>query len=381
MAIDTTGSQEGQQLSRDAQIVRTSIVGIAANMLLAAFKAAVGLLSNSIAIVLDAVNNLSDALSSVITIVGTKLAGRTPDRKHPYGYGRIEYITTIIIGAIVLAAGFTSLKESVSSIINHEVASYETVTLVIVAVAVVAKVVLGRYVKAVGERVGSDSLVALGTDATMDSIISASTLVAAFIYIIWGVSLEGWLGAVISVVIMKAGFDILKEALDKILGQRVDGDLSRAIKQTVAETEGVYGAYDLVLNDYGPDRLTGSVHVEVDDDATARDIDIITRRIQQAVFAKYGVIINTVGVYATNNTGLAGQIRERAYEVAKAHPEVLETHGFYLDEELDRLLSFDVVVSFDSKDRQAVADEIRREVQELYPQYKTVVLLDEDVSE
>jgi divalent metal cation (Fe/Co/Zn/Cd) transporter len=179
---------------------------------------------------------------------------------------------------------------------------------------------------------------------------------------------------------MKAGFDILKEALDKILGQRVDGDLSRAIKQTVAETEGVYGAYDLVLNDYGPDRLTGSVHVEVDDDATARDIDIITRRIQQAVFAKYGVIINTVGVYATNNTGLAGQIRERAYEVAKAHPEVLETHGFYLDEELDRL-SFDVVVSFDSKDRQAVADEIRREVQELYPQYKTVVLLDEDVSE
>ncbi|ACV23088.1 cation diffusion facilitator family transporter [Slackia heliotrinireducens] len=380
MAIDTTGSQEGQQLSRDAQIVRTSIVGIAANMLLAAFKAAVGLLSNSIAIVLDAVNNLSDALSSVITIVGTKLAGRTPDRKHPYGYGRIEYITTIIIGAIVLAAGFTSLKESVSSIINHEVASYETVTLVIVAVAVVAKVVLGRYVKAVGERVGSDSLVASGTDATMDSIISASTLVAAFIYIIWGVSLEGWLGAVISVVIMKAGFDILKEALDKILGQRVDGDLSRAIKQTVAETEGVYGAYDLVLNDYGPDRLTGSVHVEVDDDATARDIDIITRRIQQAVFAKYGVIINTVGVYATNNTGLAGQIRERAYEVAKAHPEVLETHGFYLDEELDRL-SFDVVVSFDSKDRQAVADEIRREVQELYPQYKTVVLLDEDVSE
>ena len=180
--------------NREAQIVRTSIIGIIANVALAAFKAAVGTLSSSIAIVLDAVNNLSDALSSVITIVGTKLAAKAPDREHPYGHGRAEYLTTIVIAVIVLGAGISSLKESVERILNPEQSSYETVTLIIVAVAVVAKILLGTYFKAHGKALGSDTLVASGEDATMDSLISASTLVAALINVFFGLSLEAWLG-------------------------------------------------------------------------------------------------------------------------------------------------------------------------------------------
>ena len=185
---------------RNKKIVRTSIVGIIANVLLAGFKAAVGIISGSIAIVLDAVNNLSDALSSVITIIGTKLAGKEPDKKHPLGYGRIEYLSAALISVIVLYAGITSLVESVKKIITPETPSYKLPSLIIVAVAIVVKIVLGTYVKKVGESVNSESLVASGEDAKLDSVISASTLLAAIIFIFSGISLEAWLGAIISFV-------------------------------------------------------------------------------------------------------------------------------------------------------------------------------------
>ena len=184
--------------SRNAVIIRTSIIGILANVFLAAFKAVVGFASNSIAIVMDAVNNVSDAASSVITIVGTKLAGKEPDRKHPFGYGRIEYLSAMVISILVLYAGITAFVESVKKIINPDTPDYSAVTLIIVAVAVVVKIILGRYVKGVGKKVNSDSLVNSGEDATLDSIISASTLVAAAIYLIFHISLEAWLGAIIA---------------------------------------------------------------------------------------------------------------------------------------------------------------------------------------
>ena len=239
--------------NREKTIVRTSIIGIAANIVLAAFKAAVGVFSHSIAIVLDAVNNLSDALSSVITIVGTKLAGKGPDKKHPLGHGRVEYLTAMVIAVLVMYAGITSLVESVKQIINPEMPDYKGVSLIIIAVSVLAKVVLGRYVKSVGERVKSDSLIASGTDATMDAAISASTLVAAGIFLWKGLSLEAYLGLIISLVIIKAGIDILRETISQIIGERVDSDLAVDIKKTVTGFEDVAGAYDLVLHSYGPD--------------------------------------------------------------------------------------------------------------------------------
>lgn len=217
------------ETNRDKIIIRTSIIGILANVLLASFKAVIGVLTNSIAVTLDAVNNLSDAASSVITIVGTKLAGREPDRKHPFGYGRIEYLSAMIISIIVLYAGITSFTESVKKIIHPETPDYSTISLIIIAVAVVVKIVLGRYVKGVGEKVNSDSLVNSGEDATLDSIISASTLAAAAVYLLAGIRLEAWLGAIISVVIIKSGIEMLRDTLSEILGERADADLAKAI--------------------------------------------------------------------------------------------------------------------------------------------------------
>ena len=206
-------------MDREKTIVKTGIIGIVTNILLAAFKAFVGLLSNSIAIILDAVNNLSDALSSTITIIGTKLAGKKPDKKHPMGHGRIEYISAAIISMIVLYAGITSLIESVKKIINPVTPEYKTVTLIIVAVAVVVKIVLGTYVKKTGEKVNSDALKASGKDALFDSIISASTLVAAIVFLISGVGIEAYLGAAISVIIIKSGVEMTGDLVERLSAQ------------------------------------------------------------------------------------------------------------------------------------------------------------------
>ena len=245
-------------MDRSSQIIRTSWIGIIANVLLAAFKAGVGLLASSVAIVMDAVNNLSDALSSVITIVGTKLSQRPADRKHPFGFGRIEYFSAIIIAVIVLSAGITSLIESVKKIINPTTPTYTTTTLIVIIVAIVVKLVLGRYVKGQGEKLKSDALIASGSDALFDAIITLATLISAGVMLLWGISLDGILGALISLVIIKAGIEMLASPVNELLGAKISPELLSQIKREVNEHEEVLGVFDIIVHNYGPDVQIGS---------------------------------------------------------------------------------------------------------------------------
>ena len=373
--------QEDRAQAREKQIVRTSIIGIGTNVALAGFKAAVGLLTNSIAIVLDAVNNISDAGSSLITIIGTKLAGKQPDKKHPFGHGRVEYLSALLISVIVLYAGITSLIESVKEILHPSSPEYTTVSLVIVGVAVLVKIILGRYVKGVGEKVNSDSLVNSGTDAMLDSVISASTLVAAIVYLTTRISLEAWLGAIISIVIIKSGIDMLRETISQLLGESVDAEFARAIKKTVLSFPGVSGAYDLVLNNYGPDAYNGSIHIEVPDTYTASELDELIRSITMKVYEEHQVILTAVGVYSVNTgENEAARMRDRIYEEVRAHQYVNQVHGFYVNEE-KKTIRFDVVVSFDAPDRRKVWAEVCEKVQQMYPDYTLLVAMDSDFSE
>ena len=370
-----------EQANRDKTIIRTSVIGIAANVFLAAFKAVVGLTANSIAIVMDAVNNLSDAASSVITIVGTKLAGKEPDKKHPFGYGRIEYLSAMLISMLVLYAGVTAFVESVKKIIHPDTPEYGAAALIIVAVAVAVKIVLGRYVKSVGEKVNSDSLVNSGTDATMDAVISAATLLAAGIYLLFHISLEAWLGAVIAAVIIKSGIEMLRDTLSKILGERADAQLARDIKETINAYPEVSGAYDLVLHNYGPDAFNGSVHIEVPDTLSADDLDKLLRKIMVEVYQKHNVLLTAIGVYSVNTRDPeASAAREAVSRIVLAHPHVLQMHGFYMDK-AEKTLRFDIVVSFDAPDRGQVYREVCESVQEAYPDYALQVAMDTDFSE
>ena len=363
-------------MSRQDKIVKTSIIGIIVNLILVAFKATIGILVNSIAITLDAVNNLTDALSSIITIIGTKLAGKAPDKDHPYGYGRIEYFSSVIIAAIVLWAGITALMESWPKIFHPDVTSYTTVSLVIIAVAVVVKFLLGRYVKGVGEKINSQALVASGSDAFFDAILSLSTLIAAIISIFFHISLEGILGVIISIVIIKASIDMLRETLDSMIGARADSELSRIIKESICEVDGVYGAYDLTLHNYGPESMQGSVHIEISDDLTAKEIHPLTRNLAYKIYKEFSIAL-TFGIYAKNDE--YSEIREELERIASEYEEVIEIHGFYVDKKLNAV-TFDIIVDFDAE-RNKIKDEIISKIKSKYPEFNYIIIDDYDVSD
>ncbi|MCR5561506.1 MAG: cation diffusion facilitator family transporter [Bacteroidales bacterium] len=369
-----------KQKEREAIIIRTSVIGIGANVLLAAFKAVVGLLSNSIAITLDAVNNLDDALSSVITIIGTKLAGKPADRKHPYGHGRVEYITAMIIAVIVLYAGLTSFTESVRKILHPERPSYSAAALVIVASAVLVKIILGRYVKGVGEKVKSDSLVASGADASFDAVISASTLAAAILFMLFEISLESYLGAAISLVIIKSGYEMLSDTISEVLGRRVDQETADSVKTLTASFPEVQGVYDLTLHNYGPDKLIGSVHVEVDEGVSVNRIDEMSREITRKVYGETGIIIEAVGIYAVESHDPAIlAMKDAILGIIRRHDYILETHGFHVNKK-DKVISVDFVADFNCPDRKSLYADISREIQEACPDYRLMLTMDVDTS-
>lgn len=365
---------------REETLIKTSIIGIAANLFLAATKAVIGMLSNSIAIILDAVNNVSDAASSVITIIGAKLAGKEPDKKHPFGHGRVEYMTALVIAAIILYAGITSLIEAVKKIINPEIPEYTSVTLVIVVIAVLVKVVLGLYVRKKGREIKAETLVNSGTDALMDAVVSTATLIAAIIYILFHVSVEAWLGAIISLVIMKAGIEMVQETVSKLLGEPGDIELVKEIKKTIAEFPEVRGVFDLILNDYGPDTYTGSVHIEVDDSMSMRELDILTRNITDRIFDKIGVYLTGISIYSISSSEHIMEIRKNIASIALQNKFVRQIHGFFIDEE-KKEIKFDCVVSFDAGSRKMVVADVKERVRGKYPDYDITILLDTDYNE
>lgn len=369
-----------EMAARGRIIVRTSVVGIIVNILLAAFKAAVGFTANSIAVLLDAVNNLSDALSSVITVVGAKLAGRKPDREHPFGHGRIEYLSAMIIAAIVFYAGLTSLWESGKKIFEPEPADYSMVSLFIIAIAVLVKIVLGRYFKQQGKAAESGALVASGADALFDAVLSFSVLVSALVYLGTGVSLEAYVGVIIALFILKSGIDMMRDTLNDILGERPDPVLVRRIKGMLAAEPEIRGAYDLMLNNYGPGRNYASVHIELPDTMTVEEVDRLTRRIHDKVYEATGVRLMGVTVYSYNtNDAEAIAMRKQVYKIVLAHREwILQVHGFYVNRE-KKDMRFDVVVRFGT-DIPAVLKELHREVQVAFPTYDILIDVDMDIS-
>lgn len=358
--------------SRNSQITKVSVVGIGANAVIATFKVIVGLLSNSVAVLLDAINNVSDALSSAITIIGVKLAGRKPDSKHPFGYGRVEYFSAILVAGIIFAAGASSMVESITTVIHPEPTSFTWVSVLVIVVAIVGKLVLGRYFKVRGEALNSDALVASGLEASYDAILSASTLVGAAVSILWNINIDGYIGIVISAFIIKTGVETLLDPLGKVVGKKVQGELANAIRSKVTELPGVLGAYDLILHDYGPDTAIGSIHIEVSDKLPSYQIQKLCRRVASLVYSEFKAVV-TVGIYVMNDTdpGVVA-MREDIRQMAMSQEGVQQLHGFFVDEEE---IAFDVVISFDH-DAHAICGWLEKQITIKYPGKKVHIVVD-----
>lgn len=367
-------------MDRNQQIIRTSYIGVAANVLLATFKAAVGLAASSVAIVMDAVNNLTDVLSSVITIVGTKLSSKPADHDHPFGHGRIEYFSAIIIAIIVLMAGVGSLIESVRKIIEPTEPQYTTVTLVVIIVAIGVKLVLGRYVKATGERLKSDALIASGADALFDAAVTLATLVSAGIMLLWNVNLDGIFGTLISIVILKAGYEMLSSPINELLGSRISPEFVSQLKKEVMSFKEVHGVFDIIMNSYGPDTIIGSLHVSVDETMTAHEIHRLTRSIAQRIYSQFHVIL-TVGIYAVcTDHGDSGRLQHDVMAFVASQEGVMQVHAFYHYEDRN-LITLDVVPEESVKNAATFIKKIEGALHRQFPDYHFSIIADHNYSE
>ena len=374
-------AEQTNTISREKTIIRTGIIGIISNILLASFKALVGVAVHSTAMILDAVNNFSDVLSSVVTIIGTKIASKKPDYKHPLGHGRVEYLAQMIIAALILYAGITALWESIQKIINPVEADHSAISLTIISVAIVVKIGLGIFVKGQGKKVKSDLLISSGTDALFDAILSTAVLISAVILLLFKFNIEAYVSVIISLFILKAGFEIIREAVDDMVGHRVESEYTKKVKESVLTFNEVHGAYDLVLHNYGPDKYLGSLHIEVDDTMTADKIDTLTRNITSKVYADTGIMLTAIGLYSRNSSNeRLMKLRNDITELVVDHKHIKQLHGFYVDEENKRI-TFDVVVDFEVQDREGLIAHIKNDVKNVLPEYEIFVAVDSDISD
>ena len=366
-------------MNRDKQIIKVSYIWILTNIVLVVFKAIVWFLSNSIAIILDAVNNLSDVVSSVITIIGTKLSSKKPDKEHPYWHGRIEYFASVTIAVIVLVAWLVALEESIEKIIHPDDTNYTAITLIVVLVAVFVKFFLWRYVKSQWKKLNSGSLIASWTDAISDSFISLSTFIWALVSIFFGIWLEGYLWVIISFFIIKAAYEILKDTINEMIWIRADWELTKKIKTKIQSFDWVLWVYDLALHSYWPNKVIWTAHIQVRDDMTAKEIHRLTREIIVDVYNKLWIVM-TIWIYASNDSWEYGKIQKELNQIIRNYENIIQMHGFYVDDSTNNI-SFDLIFDFKEENPEKILKEIKKEMKKKYPKYEYVAIIDTDISD
>ena len=372
-----------ENINREKEIIKTSFVGIIGNVFLVVFKAFVGIIAGSVSIIMDAVNNFTDALSSIITIIGTKLSAKRADKKHPYGYGRIEYMTSTLIAVLILFAGGMAVYESIQAIIDHfrngSMPTFETYSIIIIAVAIAVKIAIGLFFRKKGKKIESEALKASGMDALFDSILSTGTLIGMIVAKFAGVYIEGYLGIAIGLFILKSGFGVMKESLSSMIGDRFEREYVVAIKEEINQIDGVCGCYDLILNSYGHNKNIGSVHIGVSEALTAKEIQSIERKISMLLYSKYNTIM-TVGIYAENlSDAKSKNCLKGTLDIIHKYPTVLQIHGFYMDEDA-KTIQYDLVISFDDPKPEETIQKIKEETELANEGYTVFVQYDQDFS-
>ena len=275
--------------SRAGVIAATSGLNMLVNVLIAAVKVAIGLLASSVAIVSEGINNAADALTSVMTLVGTKLAARRPDKKHPFGYGRVEYLTGLAVALLIVFTGGKMLAESVGRIFHPEALKISGLSAAVIAVAAVIKLFLGIHTVRVGRRVDSQALTAVGIECRNDVAVSAVTLLSTAVFLLFGLSVDAYAGGFTALVILKAGFGTLRETVSALIGGSGDAALTAQLYREIRAADGVLDAVGMMLHSYGPDACFGTVEVGIDRTRSVGEVSGSLQALQQRILQKYRV--------------------------------------------------------------------------------------------
>ena len=366
-------------MNRDKQIIKVSLYWILTNIALVVFKSIVWFFANSIAIVLDAVNNLSDVISSLVTIIWIKLSSKKPDKEHPYWHGRIEYFASIVIAIIILIAWFAAAKESIQKIITPVKTHYTIITIIVVTVAIFVKYFLWTYYKKQWKKLNSWSLTASGADAMNDCLIALSTLIAALISIFFHVWIEWYIWIIISFFIIKTWLEILRDTIKEIIWTRADPELVANLKSKILSYEWVLWVYDIMLHNYWPNKIIWTAHIQVNDDMTAKEIHRLTRNIQIGIYNELWMVI-TIWIYASNNEWEFWKIQNELNQIIKNYENIIQMHGFYVDD-VSNNISFDLIFDFKEEHPDKIVEKIKKEIKTKFPKYTYNVIIDTDVSE
>lgn len=353
-------------LSRERIIIRTSWLGIIVNVLIAAIKVVLGVLASSIAIISEGVNNAADAISSVLTLIGTRLAQKRPDKTHPFGYGRIEYLTGLVISVIILVSGTEMMISSIKLIFSPTELSISYLSLIIIAFSAVVKFILGAYTVKKGRETDSDALVGVGTECKSDCLVSTVTIISAVVFLAFGFSIDAYAGAITSAFIIWAGIGVLKKTVSEILGRPGDSALAIKLYKKIRSTKGIVAAADMTLHCYGPGAYSGSVNVEMHYKKTVGEIYGILHDLQLRIMHEHKVTM-VFGVYAVDSDNEKIQnIRKTIAKFVNENNYIKNFHALYLEPITEKIYC-DFIVDYALKDWNALKLEFETYMYKYYP--------------
>ena len=367
-----------KQTNRDKTIIKTSIIGILANVFLAAFKAFIGLTSNSIAIVMDAVNNLSDASSSVVTLLGFRLAQRPADEDHPYGHARYEYLSGLMVAVLILVIGIELVKSSVGKIIHPEAVDFSALTIGILAASILVKLWMSGFFKKLGQHIHSLTLEATAIDSRNDVVSTAAVLLGCLVGYVFHVNIDGFVGLAVAVFILYSGFNMVKETISPLLGEQADAELVGKIKEMVFSREEVLNVHDLLIHDYGPGRCFASIHVEVSAKLDPMEVHDILDEIECEAAEKLNVnLVIHYDPVLPDDAEWAEMSQIMADIIAETAPEVTMHCFRMVGGAKQKNLVFDLMVPYDfEKTNQELKREIEKKLAEKNKHYGTVIRFD-----
>ena len=365
---------ENQEV-RGKYAMLSSITGIVVNILLSVFKLIIGIIANSMSIISDALNNVTDAGSSVVTMIGFKMSQKKVDADHPWGHGRMEYITGFFVDILIILVGFELLQSSVEKILNPELPNISNVTLILLVVAILAKLWLFLFYKKIAKKINSAAIKGTAYDSISDSISTLAVLVSALVARFAGISIDGYVSLLVSLFILITGFKAIKEIIDLLLGQKPDPEFVKEIEEFASKYETIEGIHDIMVHDYGPGRKIVSFHAEVPANSDISRAHDIIDQMEQDIFNKFHCIttIHMDPIVVDNEE--INEMKKYTENVVKSINEKFSIHDFRMTDGGERVnLIFDLVIPTDEKiDVEKVVSEIREEIHKKNDKYYAVI--------
>lgn len=359
--------------------VLASIIGILCNVLLFGLKLSIGIIINSISITADAFNNLSDAASSIISFIGVKLAGRPADKEHPFGHGRFEYISALVVAFLILMVGVSLFKNSFEKVIHPEKVGFSWVLVIILCISVLVKIWLSLFNKKLGNLINSNVMKATSADARNDVLVTSATIISIVVSKLTGITIDGWIGIIVSGFVLLSGYGIAKETLMPLLGEAVDKEVYKEITKKVEGFEGIIGSHDLIVHNYGPSHTMASIHAEVSNDSDIEDVHRIIDKVEREILKEMGIfiVIHMDPVEVNNKKTLAR--KERILNIVNRLEPNADIHDFRIVRECGREnIMFDLVVphSYNEEEKDILEVRLKEYIYEMDEGYHCIITIE-----